>query len=273
MHDHPKRRAAATQRTEKKKMPTMEEFRIALRDLGWGDSYSAQVLFLGIDNGYGVTEPDELVESHVGPPVIEPGNAENTQVTANIARIVTTLQNPGHPPDWRDYRTSRLFTRGSEAFLAYMFPIGRTTQDEWPREYKSRFGMSSNDYYDYVLRERPGRLGQIDDLRFQGRFRLLIFFGMGERTRNYWKAFVNGFRLEDEVFIGISDSVRVYLKQRVVMLPPLTNTSMTQKRRDQAIRLIIDNGINPFNDKSKNRRQTKAYKSTASRRNIIPKKN
>lgn len=172
---------------------------------------------------------------------------------------MTALQNPDHPADWRDYRTSRLFTHGSEAFLAYMFPIGRTTQDDWPSEYESRFGMSSKDYYDYVLRERPGRLGQIDNLRSQGRFRLLVFFGMGERTRNYWKAFVNGFGLEDEVFMGIGDSVRVYPKQRIVMLPSLANTA-AQKRHDAAIRLIIDNGLNPFNVNSNNSRQTKARK-------------
>lgn len=57
-------------------MPTRKEFQTALRDLGLGDPYSAQVLFLGIDDGYGVTAPEELVECHVGSSISEPGDVE-----------------------------------------------------------------------------------------------------------------------------------------------------------------------------------------------------
>ena len=227
-------------------MPKKEQFQEALRSFGHGDPDNARILFLGIDDGYGVTEPDDLVDFHTGSSFCAPGEIDRTAQTSIIARIITALQNPDHPADWKEYRRTRLCTQGSEAFLAYMFPIGRDTQEGWPTEYETEFGMFSNDYYAYVLRDRPGRLGLIDKLWSNGRFRLLVFFGMSERTRTYWKAFIAYFGLESEIFIGMGERIRIYTKQQIVMLPPLTNASLTKPRLEAVVSLILENGLNPF---------------------------
>ncbi len=151
-----------------------EQFQNALHDLGYGDFRSAKIWFLGIDDGNGIWEPEEILDIDPYATLSTSENAEDKQAASVISKIITGLINPRNPQKWEEYLKKRLFTEGSEAFLTYMFPIGRGTQDDWFSEYEKICGVSSNDYYHYVLKERPGRLGYLQDHMQAGSCRLLV---------------------------------------------------------------------------------------------------
>ncbi len=158
---------------------------------------------------------------------------------------------PENPQNWKDYRKLRLFTETSEAFLTFMFPIGRGRQEDWFPEYEEICGFSSNDYYNYVLKERPGRLDFLHNYIKDGDCQLLIFFGMGELTKTYWKTFTKFFDLESSTFIGISDFVRLYPKEKIIMLPHLSNYSIRKPLLEKILLLINENNLNPFIENNK----------------------
>lgn len=220
-----------------------DDFDNILRNTGLGDATSAKIFFLGVDDGYGVTEPDDL-DYYLQSPTSDEGEVENNLTTAGISKIISRLRNPSGGDDWKRYRDEHLFRKDGDAVLTYMFPIGRGSQEEWPIKFERDFGLTSNGYYDFVLRDPFERFKEIDSLR--AKTKLLIFFGMGDATKNYWKVFVSHYGLESERFMGIGDDIRVYSKQHIIMLPKLSNQLLDEAGVDRMAGLINDNSLNPF---------------------------
>ena len=225
-----------------------EQFEKALRYLGRGDPASACLWFLGIDDGCGFRAPDDLAYLCSEPNSHASATLSHSQENAIIARLVVSLMKPERPLPWKAYRDNKLFTKGSEAFLTYIFPIGRNTWEKWPSIYEEKFGMTSARYHTFALLERPGRLGYLHEVMQRGNCRLLIFYGMSKSTRNYWKSIMDFFDLKEDVFLSIGDYIRAYPVKRIVMLPPFTNTSMKQATIHRIVRLIDEIGLNPFKE-------------------------
>ena len=223
-----------------------ELFEKELRFLGHGDPRSAVIWFIGIDEGYGFLEPNDLIDSKENFIIYKEGEIAKTHDTAIMSKIITGLKGLDWKVKWKNYRNKELFTTNSEAFLTYMFPIGKDTQDQWPDEYINIAGMSAPDYYSYVLSENGGRLEFLKKQISYFKPHLVIFFGKSEKTLRYWKSFLRAFNLENEIYIGLKENYRIYVNFRVIVTPQFSNRSMTNYHIDILLNIINKQKLNPF---------------------------
>ena len=133
-----------------------------------------------------------------------------TKVYDIMSKLVVAALGGPTLTDWRAYRDNCLLQRGSHAFQANLFPLGKPSLPAWPVEYASLFGLrSGREYYERV---RGARFELLRSNHKRYAPKVTVCFG-----RTGWSDFGDVFALRD----GFDDSIagcRIY-PSGVVLTP------------------------------------------------------
>jgi hypothetical protein len=134
-----------------------------------------------------------------------------TKVYEIMSKLVVAAIGDPTLRDWRAYRDNCLMQRGSHAFQANLFPLGKSHLSTWPEDYASGFGFPSRrDYYDWA---RGDRFDLLRSKHSEYAPRVTVCFG-----KSGWDDFIRVFDLSEECDDSIA-GCRVYPSSRVVLTP------------------------------------------------------
>jgi hypothetical protein len=219
----------------------------ALRFLGYGDPRNARLWFVGIEEALGFEKPedlDKIVEQSFT--AYDGCEGSPTPVYAIISQIVTGLLGQSWEEEWPAYRDKRLFSKGSEAVQANLYPLGKAHVNTWPKEYSDWLGLSAEQYYEWISDEISGRFAFIRQTRSEFSNPVTVCFGT-----TVWHDFIKCFALDESLFVGYQDVFRFYPQERVILTPFFWTggkKGMTYARVQKLIDLINEQGMNPYNE-------------------------
>ncbi|MBU0678348.1 MAG: hypothetical protein KJ626_09535 [Verrucomicrobia bacterium] len=217
----------------------------ALRFLGYGDPRSARLWFVGIEEALGFEKPEDLDRIVKYPFTAYDGCAGSpTPVYAIMSQIVTGLLGQSWEDEWPAYRDRVLFSSGSEAVQANLYPLGKAHVSTWPQQYTDWLGLTADQYYAWVADENSGRFAFIRQTRSESENPLTICFGT-----TVWHDFTKCFALDESLFFGYQDVFRFYPEERVILTPFFWTggkKGMTYARVQKLIDLINELGMNPY---------------------------
>lgn len=215
--------------------------RNAWRFLGCGDPRTAKVWFVGLEESVEFQTLEEILKLQLEPYRTCPGrHGERTAVYVIISKIILGLRDGTFNSSWRSYRDVQLFSKGSAAFLANLYPLGKKSEADWPARYQRWFGMSREEYYRWLREDARYRFTHLRRKRRQYGNPLVICFGKGQ-----WKNFCRCFLTNDE---PTRDMGRFccYMKSRVILTEFFRSTRMPDASIKELVRFISLEGLNPF---------------------------
>lgn len=218
----------------------------ALRFLGYGDPESAKLWFVGIEEA----RPFETIEE-LDRPVEHLFNAcngcegEPTRVYAIISQIVVGLLGKDWQYQWKVYRDRTLFSKGSEAVQANLYPLGKSHVSSWPEVY-TEIGLTAKKYSKWIGSGDSGRFLHLRETRRHFNNPLTICFGT-----SVWSDFIKCFALDASRFIAYQNVFRFYPEERVILTPFFWTggkNGMTHVRVQKLIDLIRKIEMNPYKE-------------------------
>jgi hypothetical protein len=213
----------------------------ATRFLGHGDPRSAKLWFVGLEEPLPLQTITDLNE--LPTELFSTGNGcagSSTAVYAIISKLITSLQGDTTPNAWRSYRDKQLFSTGSEAFLANLYPLGKRIEIEWPQQYQKWLGMTRAEYYRWIQHDAPQRFNFLKEQRQYYDQPLTICFG-----KRHWPHFARCFQLQEEPFQDTT-RFRCYPSAGVIMTEFFRSTRMPGESISTLVKWINAQGLNPY---------------------------
>jgi len=194
-----------------------DRLRVVNEWLGWGDPHGG-LWFIGVEEGTTFTE--QIVSSRRGRfQFVEDERNRNSPVALRTANVVCRLTGNGST---RQYRNSRMGHRGSGVFNGNLFPLGKPSLADWPKEYGNLFGLTRSGYQARhgLLAARRHQLFR--GLRRRSRPQAIICFG-----KAYWQEFEDLFVSNPSQAVHVDKhEMRVYKSDRVVLTPHFSRGSL-----------------------------------------------
>jgi hypothetical protein len=213
----------------------------ATRFLGHGDPGTAKLWFVGLEETAPLQNISDLNALPAKPFITQAGCAgTTTAVYAIISKLIVRLQGDTTPDAWRSYRDNRLFSRGSEAFLTNLYPLGKKIEIDWPRQYQKWLGMTRSEYYRWIQQDASERFKFLREQHHHYGKPLTICFG-----KRHWPHFAKCFQLESN---GFRDAARFrcYEDSGMVMTEFFRSTRMPDQSIDMLVKWINRHEMNPF---------------------------
>lgn len=223
----------------------------SLRFLGYGDPESAKLWFVGIEEALEseskdldriVEHPFEICDGCPGEP---------TRVYAIISQIVTGLRGEDWRGRWKEYRDKTLFSKGSDAVQANLYPLGKAHMSSWPAAYTALGLTTKKEYYKWIAGV-SGRFLHLRETRSRRDNPLTICFGT-----SVWPDFIECFALHKSPVID--DAFHFYPEERVILTPFFWTggkNGMRHERVEKLIALINKREMNPYKESDQALRTT-----------------
>lgn len=216
-----------------------------MKMLGWGDTRSAKIWFIGLEeaSGFkGIEDFEKLQKEEFRP--YQGCKGEKTPIYVIMSKIVLGLRGENWRSDWSGYRDNKLFAEGSDALQTNLYPLGKKKLTEWPEQYGSLFGISAADYYGIMSDSNNSRYRLIRERRKDCGDPLTICFGTSG-----WRDFVKCLELDHAVSEELNGLFRFYAKEKVVLTPFFWSggkNGLSDVRIQQLIEAINKLGLNPL---------------------------
>lgn len=174
-----------------------------------GNPTSAEIVFFTIEDGWPSCEKytfESLKEDFAtditirDKPKSESENLPNHRfgiVGEKISKIITSLNYPGYPKDWREYRKNYLYVQESKGCNIKFFPIAMksTKNESWEMHGLAELTDFADraSYEKFCIKNRSSKL--IEKLKSLEKAKLFIIFGSQER----WFPILEEFYSKDKI--------------------------------------------------------------------------
>jgi|GEM_PF-3767529 len=199
--------------------------------LGLGDSRSAKILFIGVEQGgTGVnlqSQIDQSSELVTWKPNEKMGKPWSP-VWTKIARVSSTVTGFS---DHRKYRENRLFQNGSFEVLIDLFPLSKPSKKKWD-SYQDY--LSKQEYQNWLLENIEKRYRRIRSVQASMANRIAtVCFG-----KENWRDHIKCLGLEDapKAYMGNGrDMICLYSKTRTILAPFFGNGAISNAVLDKIV--------------------------------------
>jgi hypothetical protein len=136
---------------------------------------------------------------------------------------------------WQEYREVMFSENVSTFFLTELFPLPKKKFNYWASGYGEIFGLSNNDYEEYVSEVRSKRFPLIYNLWLERKPKHTICFG-----KSGWDYFIEVFGLKDDKCKSELNS-KYYESKKIILTPFFGNGQMSNELIDNIV-LLLKNG-------------------------------
>lgn len=203
-------------------------FLAANRYLGWGEPRHG-LWFVGLEEAstWSDRSEEEVVRLYAALGEVSPAGsqidfealgAEGRRIRHTISRISSVVsasaaQQPD-PERWRWYHDNKLWRVGSRGFQANLYPLGKSSFDEWPALFEKLFGFGSADREAYRQFVASTRFLRIRARWLEDRPLATVCFGISG-----WQDFKAVFPLTTPTRTLAGGQIEVFDQERVVLTP------------------------------------------------------